>query len=81
MLAIFVMIISQAFNAIILPLTVAYIFYLGNRQDSIKKYKKTLVANGVLAAILFGIYVIDGGIGRLENDVCLVIFLYQLGGK
>ncbi|GAC13840.1 Nramp family divalent metal transporter [Aliiglaciecola lipolytica] len=50
---VFVMIISQAFNAIILPITVACIFYLGNRTDLMKEHKNTLLANCILAAILF----------------------------
>lgn len=49
---VFVMIISQAFNAIILPVTVACIFYLGNRADLMKEYKNNLMTNVVLSAIL-----------------------------
>jgi Mn2+/Fe2+ NRAMP family transporter len=49
---VFVMIISQAFNAVILPVTVACIFYLGNRKDLMKEHKNTMFANVVLAAIL-----------------------------
>jgi Mn2+/Fe2+ NRAMP family transporter len=47
-----VMIISQAFNAVILPITVACIFYLGNRKDLMKSHTNTWVANTILAAIL-----------------------------
>jgi manganese transport protein len=47
-----VMIISQAFNAVILPITVACIFYLGNRKDLMKSHTNTWVANSILAAIL-----------------------------
>jgi len=47
-----VMIVSQAFNAIILPATVACIFYLGNRADLMKEYKNNLITNIILAAIL-----------------------------
>ncbi|NHN37746.1 divalent metal cation transporter [Pseudomaricurvus alcaniphilus] len=49
---VFVMIVSQAFNAVILPVTVACIFYLGNRKDLMGKYKNTWVANSILAVIL-----------------------------
>ena len=49
---VFVMIVSQAFNAVILPVTVACIFYLGNRKDLVGEYKNTWRANTVLAAIL-----------------------------
>ena len=37
-----VMIVSQAFNAVILPVTVACIFYLSNRKDLMQGYKKWL---------------------------------------
>ena len=49
---VFVMIVSQAFNAVILPVTVACIFYLGNRKDLMGEYKNTMTANCILAAIL-----------------------------
>jgi len=49
---IFVMIISQAFNAVILPATVACIFYLGNRKDIMGEHRNTTITNVVLAAIL-----------------------------
>jgi Mn2+/Fe2+ NRAMP family transporter len=49
---IFVMIISQAFNAVILPVTVACIFYLGNRKDIMGEHRNTTITNVVLAAIL-----------------------------
>lgn len=49
---VFVMIVSQAFNAVILPVTVACIFYLGNRKDLMQEHKNSWVANGILAAIL-----------------------------
>lgn len=47
-----VMIVSQAFNAVILPITVACIFYLSNRKDLMGAYKNTLTSNIILAAIL-----------------------------
>ena len=49
---IFVMIVSQAFNAVILPVTVACIIYLGNRRDLVGKYRNTVTTNAVLTAIL-----------------------------
>jgi len=49
---VFVMIVSQVFNAVILPVTVACIFYLGNRKDLVGEYKNTWMANAALAAIL-----------------------------
>lgn len=47
-----VMIVSQAFNAVILPVTVACIFYLGNRQDLMQEHKNGVGANCILGAIL-----------------------------
>lgn len=47
-----VMIVSQAFNAVILPLTVACIFYLANRADLMGTHKNKALANIVLTAIL-----------------------------
>ena len=47
-----VMIVSQAFNAVILPITVACIFYLGNRKDLMKEHTNTLATNSFLMAIL-----------------------------
>ena len=49
---IFVMIISQAFNAVILPVTVACILYLGNRRDLMGEHRNTTTTNVVLTAIL-----------------------------
>ena len=46
-----VMIVSQAFNAVILPVTVGCIFYLSNRKDLMKHHKNTAVANSILLAI------------------------------
>ena len=48
-----VMIISQAFNAVILPITVACIFYLANRKDLMSEYSNNLASNIFLLAILF----------------------------
>ena len=47
-----VMIVSQAFNSVILPVTVACILYLGNRQDLMGKHKHTLATQVVLLSIL-----------------------------
>lgn len=47
-----VMIVSQAFNAVILPVTVACIFYLANRKDLMGNHKNGLGANIILSAIL-----------------------------
>ena len=49
---VFVMIVSQAFNAVILPVTVGCILYLGNRRDLMGKYRNTMPANMVLVLIL-----------------------------
>jgi len=49
---VFVMIISQAFNAVILPVTVACILYLGNRRDLMGEHRNTVTTNVVLTAIL-----------------------------
>ena len=47
-----VMIVSQAFNAVILPATVACILYLGNRQDLMGEHKNSTTTNALLIAIL-----------------------------
>lgn len=47
-----VMIVSQAFNAVILPITVACIFYLANRKDLMGAHRNGLVSNLILIAIL-----------------------------
>ena len=47
-----VIIVSQAFNSVILPVTVACIFYLGNRRDLMGEYRNTTGANLILVAIL-----------------------------
>jgi len=49
---IIVMIVSQAFNAVILPVTVACILYLGNRRDLMGEHRNTTITNVVLTAIL-----------------------------
>lgn len=47
-----VMIVSQAFNSLILPATVACILYIGNREDLMGAHKHTMLANISLVAIL-----------------------------
>lgn len=49
---VFVMIVSQAFNSIILPVTVACILYLGNRKDLVGAQKNKLAVNLFLVAVL-----------------------------
>lgn len=66
---VFVMIISQAFNAVILPVTVGCIFYLSNRKDLMQENKNGLVANLALGTIfLFSIVTSYFGVkGVLQN--------------
>lgn len=60
---VFVMILSQAFNSVILPVTVACIIYLGNRKDLMGKYRNSLSTNLILLAILiFSIFTSFNGI-------------------
>jgi len=47
-----IMIVSQAFNSIILPITVACILYLGNRKDLMGRHKNSLGVNLFLIAVL-----------------------------
>ncbi len=47
-----VMIVSQAFNAVILPATVLCIFYLCNQSKLMGAHKNSLISNAVLTAIL-----------------------------
>lgn len=49
---VFVMIVSQAFNSVILPVTVASIIYLGNRTDLMKEYRFNISTNIFLGLIL-----------------------------
>ncbi|WP_017443995.1 Nramp family divalent metal transporter [Gayadomonas joobiniege] len=66
---VFVMIISQAFNAVILPITVGCIFYLSNRHDLMKNHKNGWFANLALAAIfIFSLITSFFGVkGVLQN--------------
>ena len=49
---VFVMIVSQAFNSVILPMTVGCILYLGNRKDLMGDHSHSRTTNVLLAAIL-----------------------------
>jgi Mn2+/Fe2+ NRAMP family transporter len=49
---VFVMIVSQAFNSILLPMTTGCILYLGNRRDVMGEHKNNLMTNIFLIAIL-----------------------------
>ncbi len=52
----FVMITSQAFNSVLLPVTVACIFILGNKQSVMGEHKHSIVTNIILITIfLFSI--------------------------
>ena len=48
---VFVMIVSQAFNVVVLPATVACIFYLGNKRDLMGEYRHGPITNTVLMGI------------------------------
>ncbi|WP_427451836.1 Nramp family divalent metal transporter [Litorimonas sp. WD9-15] len=47
-----IMVMSQAFGAVILPITVGCIFYLANRKDLMGEHKNSIFSNIILAAIL-----------------------------
>ena len=47
-----VMIVSQAFNSVILPATVLCIFYLGNRKDLMNAHRNNTLTNVILILIL-----------------------------
>lgn len=68
---IFVMIISQAFNSVILPATVAGILYLSNRKDLMGKYRNSTLTNIFLVLILlfsiFTSYIGIKGVIQLIN--------------
>lgn len=67
---VFVMIVSQAFNAVILPITVACIFYLSNRTDLMGEYKNNWASNSILAVILlFSIFTSVIAIGGVWNSI------------
>jgi len=67
-----VLILSQAFNVVLLPVTVACILYLGNRSDLMGKYKNNLITNIILGAIflfslLIGYMAYQGLVGMLRG--------------
>ena len=65
-----VMIVSQAFNAVILPITVLCIFYLSNRKDLMGKHKNTWIANSILSAILlFSLFTSVVAIGGVQQMI------------
>jgi len=49
---VYVMVVSQALQSVVLPLTVGCILYLGNRKDLMGEYKNKLLTNIVLVVIL-----------------------------
>ncbi|MEL7222633.1 MAG: divalent metal cation transporter, partial [Bacteroidota bacterium] len=49
---VFVMIVSQALNSVILPLTVGCILYLGNKESLMGKHKLSVMTNAVLYLVL-----------------------------
>jgi manganese transport protein len=49
---VYVMVVSQAFQSIVLPLTVGCILYLGNRKDLMGEYTNKLMTNIFLTVIL-----------------------------
>lgn len=62
----FVMILSQAFNCVLLPATVACIFILGNKTSVMGEHKHSTVTNAILIAIfLFSLTTTFMGINGL----------------
>ncbi len=71
---IFIMIVSQAFNSVILPATVLCIFYLGNRKDLLGVHRNNAMTNVILFAILlFSIFTSAVGIKGVWQLVSVVI--------
>ena len=67
---VFVMIVSQAFNSVILPVTVGCILYLGNRKDLMEKYRFGVSTNLILALILaFSIFTSVIGIKSVLQSI------------
>ncbi len=65
---VFVMIVSQALNSIILPLTVGCILYLGNKERLMGAHKLSLTSNVVLVMVLgFAIYTSYLSIGGIAS--------------
>lgn len=68
-----VIIVSQAFNVFILPMTVACILYLGNRRDLMGEHRNTTAVNVALIAILlFSLLTTSIGIRGLWQFVALL---------
>ncbi|QJB70192.1 Nramp family divalent metal transporter [Parasphingorhabdus halotolerans] len=61
---VFVLILSQAFNVVLLPVTVGCIIYLGNRADLMGAYRNSLLTNAGLAG-LFLFSLLTGYMGFL----------------
>ncbi len=60
---VFMMVASQAFNSVILPITVACIFYLSNRKDLMGEYRSGVGSNLVLTALfLFSLFTSSVGL-------------------
>ena len=57
-----VMIVSQAFNSVLLPVTVACIFILGNRSHIMGEHKYSVVTNAILIGI-FAFSIITSAMG------------------
>lgn len=68
-----VMIVSQAFNAVILPITVACILYLSNRKDLMGSHKSSMTSNAILILIvlfsLFTSYIAAKGVWQLISGL------------
>lgn len=66
---VFVMILSQAFNSVILPLTVVCILYLGNRKDLMLEHHFGILPNIFLVLILiFALFTSVIGINGVINS-------------
>ena len=73
---ILVMIVSQAFNAVILPVTVACILYLGNRKDLMGEHKNSVATNVILCPILlFAVFTSYLGIKGVLNLILTAVFM------
>ena len=68
--SIFVLMLSQACIAIVLPLSIAAIFYLTSRKDLMKNHMNSLLAKGTIGIILvLSIYISFLGINGLISDI------------
>lgn len=65
-----VMIVSQAFNAVILPFTVLAILYLTNRKDLMGAHRNSVVSNVILWAIfIFSLFISYIAFQELANNI------------